>query len=121
MRAEDLPDLRTAARDRALELPGAVCEHPFGDDVDVLKVAGRIFVILSPGPPARITLKAEPELARALVDGEPAISPGYHMNKRHWITIDPAGAIDPQLAIGLVEDAYDLVAPRPPTPAPKEP
>ena len=41
------------------------------------------------------------------------------MNKRHWITIDPAGAIDPELAIGLVEDAYDLVAPRR-NPPPKE-
>ena len=115
-----MPDLRTAVRRRALELPGAVCEHPFGEDVDVLKVAGKIFVILSPGPPPRITLKVDPELGRALVDGEPAISPGYHMNKRHWITIDPSGTIDPELALGLVEDAYDLVAPRAGTPRPRE-
>jgi predicted DNA-binding protein (MmcQ/YjbR family) len=107
-----VPDLRTPALQRALELPGAVCEHPFGEGVDVLKVAGKVFVILSPGPPPRITLKVDPELGRALVDGEPAITPGHHMNKRHWITIDPAGEIDPDLAIGLVEDAYDLVAPR---------
>ena len=52
---------------------------------------GRSSSILSPGPPPRITLKVDPELGRALVDGEPAISPGYHMNKRHWITIDPSG------------------------------
>lgn len=115
-----MADLRTAALERALELPGAVCEHPFSEDVDVLKVAGKVFVIIGPGPPPRITLKVDPELGRALVDGEPAVSPGYHMNKRHWITIDPAGPIDPDLAIGLVEDAYDLVAPRR-TPPPKEP
>ena len=115
-----MPDLRAPVLDRALQLPGAVCEHPFGEEVDVLKIAGKIFVMLSPGPPARITLKAEPELARALVDGEPAISPGYHMNKRHWITIDPAGTIDPELAIGLVEDAYDLVAPLTRNPPPQE-
>ncbi len=72
----EVPDLRAAALHRALELPGAVCEHPFGDDVDVLKVGGKVFVILSPGPPPRITLKVDPELGRALVDGEPAISPG---------------------------------------------
>lgn len=114
-----MADLRAAALARALELPGAVCEHPFGEGVDVLKVAGKVFVILSPGPPPRITLKVDPELGRALVDGEPAVSPGYHMNKRHWITIDPAGPIDPDLAIGLVEDAYDLVAPRAKRP-PKE-
>ena len=115
-----MPDLRAAALRRALELPGAVCEHPFGDDVDVLKVAGKVFTMLSPGPPPRITLKVDPELGRALVDGEPAISPGYHMNKRHWITIDPSGTIDPELAIGLVEDAYDLVAPRVRNPPPED-
>lgn len=52
-----MPDLRPAVLDRALELPDAVCEHPFGAEVDMLKVAGRIFTILSPGPPPRITLK----------------------------------------------------------------
>ena len=107
-----MADLRAAALDRALELRGAVCEHPFGEGVDVLKVARKVFVILSPGPPPRITLKVDPELGRALVDGEPAITPGYHMNKRHWITIDPTAPIDPDLVLGLVEDAHDLVAPR---------
>jgi len=115
-----VPDLRAAALHRALELPGAVCEHPFGDDVDVLKVGGKVFTLPSPGPPPRITLKVDPELGRALVDGEPAITPGYHMNKRHWITIERIGETDGALTIGLVEDAYDLVAPRRTAPPPKE-
>jgi predicted DNA-binding protein (MmcQ/YjbR family) len=115
-----VPDLRAAVLERALQLRGAVCEHPFGEEVDVLKVAGKVFTILSPGPPPRITLKVDPDLGRALVDGEPAITPGYHMNKRHWITIDPAGKIDRDLVIGLVEDAHDLVAPRVRAHRPKE-
>lgn len=104
-------DLAAAVLERALELPGAALEHPFGAEVDVVKVGGKIFVMLSDGPPPRITLKADPELVRALIDGEPAIGPGYHMNKRHWITVDPLGAVDRDLVIGLVEDAHDLVAP----------
>jgi predicted DNA-binding protein (MmcQ/YjbR family) len=107
-----MPGLTDAVLERGLELAGAVCEHPFGAGVDVLKVGGRIFAMVGLGPPVRITLKVDPELGRALVDGEPAISPGYHMNKRHWITIDPLLPVDHELVLGLVEDAHDLVAAR---------
>jgi predicted DNA-binding protein (MmcQ/YjbR family) len=83
-----------------------VLEHPFGDEADVYKVGGKIFAVLSTG---RLTLKAEPERAAALRDEHPEITPGYHMDKRHWISVDPEAALPDGLLGELVEDAYDVV------------
>jgi predicted DNA-binding protein (MmcQ/YjbR family) len=48
----------------ASRLPGAVEEQPFGPDVDVMKVGGKIFAILAPGAvPEAISLKCDPGLA----------------------------------------------------------
>ena len=69
--------------------PGAVEDYPFGDDVAVFKVGGRVFALCAlTGQPGSISLKCDPTLAGALRDRYPAVRPGYHLNKRHWNTID---------------------------------
>lgn len=76
-----LPD----AIDHFLSKPGAEESTPFGPDVLVYKVAGKMFALAVPDDfPARINLKCDPERALALRDEHEAITPGYHMNKRHW-------------------------------------
>lgn len=52
-----------------------------------------------------------PSEAAALAAEQPGISPGYYMNKRHWITVDldPDAAVSSQLVRELVEDSYSLV------------
>jgi predicted DNA-binding protein (MmcQ/YjbR family) len=39
--------------------------------------------------------------------------PGYHLNKRHWITITLGGDAPDELVRDLVQDSHDLVRPRP--------
>jgi len=56
-----------------------------------------------------LTLKVDPERGIALVAEHPAITPGYHTNKRHWISIRLDGSVPDDLVRELVEDAYDLV------------
>ncbi|MDP9208413.1 MAG: MmcQ/YjbR family DNA-binding protein, partial [Actinomycetota bacterium] len=49
--------------------PGAVEDYPFGDDVAVFKVGGRVFALCSlGGQPGSVSLKCDPTLAEALRD-----------------------------------------------------
>ncbi len=102
---------QTAAR--AAELPGAELVHPFGPDADVYKVRGKVFMIqmLVKGEPL-VVLKTTPEDSTTLRTGFAGISPGYHMNKKHWITLHPGGDLDRQLVEDLVTDSYLLVIER---------
>ena len=59
--------------------------------------------------PARVSLKCEPEFAAALRETHPAIAPGYHLDKRHWITITLDGSVEGDLLDDLVDGSYDLV------------
>ena len=76
----------------------------------MFKVAGKVFA-LSPlrQRPLRVSLKASPPLAEQLRDTYPSIRPGYHLNKRHWNTVDVDGSLPDQLVLDMVEDSYDLV------------
>jgi len=101
-------------RDDVLEtclgLPAAEETYPFGDEVAVIKVGGRMFALvpLSVGP-ASVNLKCEPGRALELREAYAGIRPGYHQNKRHWNTVDLDGSVEDDVVRGLIEDSYDLV------------
>lgn len=92
------------------ELPGAYLEHPFGPEWDVFKVRGKVFMLQSDatGTPM-VTVKSDPADSRMLRESYESITPGYHMNKKHWITLHPGGELDRQLVEDLVTESYLLV------------
>lgn len=93
-----------------LEFPGAREEFPFGEENSVFKVAGKIFALTRlDSRPLRISLKCDPELAVRLRAEHPAITPGYHLNKQHWNTVELDGSLTDRFIRELVEDSYDLV------------
>ncbi len=93
-----------------LGFPGARVEFPFDEDNSVFKVAGKIFAITRlKARPLRVSLKCDPELAVQLRADHPEIIPGYHLNKRHWNTVELDGSLPGQFVRELVEDSYDLV------------
>ncbi|AXK46776.1 MmcQ/YjbR family DNA-binding protein [Brachybacterium saurashtrense] len=102
--------LHEIALGRALELPAARLERPFGPDAEVVKVLGKMFVLATElrGAPI-VVLKADPRDAEMLCEHVAGISPGYHMNKRHWITVEAGAGVDAALLEELVTDAYRLV------------
>ncbi|MDR2293741.1 MAG: MmcQ/YjbR family DNA-binding protein [Microbacterium sp.] len=107
MLAEHLHDV--AAR-RADELPGAELSHPFGPEWDVYKVRGKVFMLHTDyGGDVRVTLKSAPEDARALRESYDEITAGYHMNKKHWITVYAGAGVDEGLLRELVTESYLLV------------
>ncbi|HHW82967.1 MAG TPA: MmcQ/YjbR family DNA-binding protein [Actinomycetales bacterium] len=95
------------AADVALGLPGATTDQPFGPDVEVYRVAGKIFMLT--GGRLHVTLKCPPHEALELRAEFPSITPGYHMNKRHWITVEPGPGITPEVVEELVHTAYDAL------------
>jgi predicted DNA-binding protein (MmcQ/YjbR family) len=93
-----------------LGFTGAEETDPFSPEATVFKVRGKIFAIASLGSePPTISLKCEPALAEQLRADHPAITPGYHLNKRHWNTVTVDGSVPEQLLRDMVEDSYDLV------------
>ena len=96
------------AMDACAALPATELGYPFGEETPVFKVVGKVFAILSAERgPGTITLKADPEDARALVSEFPEVTPGYHINKKHWISVAlPSGAAPLR---ELIRDSYDLV------------
>ncbi len=98
-----------AARTHCANLPGAVYEYPFGPDVRVYKVCGKIFALVPEAPPSSISLKCDPVLARMLRANHPAITPGYHLNKAHWNTIALDGSVPPPLLREMITNSYELV------------
>jgi predicted DNA-binding protein (MmcQ/YjbR family) len=90
--------------------PGSVEDYPFGDDVAVFKVAGKMFALVSLGPPpGSVSLKCDPHLAAGLRARYAAITAGYHLSKRHWNTIELDGSVPGDELLDLIEHSYELV------------
>ncbi|WP_199432141.1 MmcQ/YjbR family DNA-binding protein [Qaidamihabitans albus] len=97
-------------RSACLALAGAREEFPFDEANSVFKVAGKMFALSPLGAePLRVSLKCDPELAVQLRGAYPAITAGYHLNKRHWNTVVLDGSVPDELVRDMIEDSYDLV------------
>src|SRR5579859_4662494 len=79
--------------------------YPFGPDVLVFKVGDKIFAILSE---ASISLKCDPLIAQALRENYRAVTAGYHLNKRHWNTVELDGTVPEAELRDWIEDSYAL-------------
>ncbi|MEV0931319.1 MmcQ/YjbR family DNA-binding protein [Streptomyces phaeochromogenes] len=102
--------LQDTARNAALALPDVSHGRPFTPRLDVYKVADKVFLIVTDDPEEQIiTVKCEPEHARALQRGYASITPGRYLDKRHWISLGPGRGITKRLINDAVEHSYDLV------------
>ena len=99
---------REDLRNLCLAQPAATEDFPFGEDVAVFRIGGKLFALL-PVSGATINLKAEPEQAIDQRKRYQAIAPGWHQNKRHWNTVTIGGDVPNDVLAALVEDSYDLV------------
>jgi predicted DNA-binding protein (MmcQ/YjbR family) len=97
-------------REYCLSKPRATEGTPFGPDVLVFKVGGKMFALAAlDEAPTTVNLKCDPDLALDLRDRYEQITPGYHMNKKHWNTIDIEGCIPDAELQRLIDHSYDLV------------
>jgi predicted DNA-binding protein (MmcQ/YjbR family) len=85
-------------------------DFPFGPDVYVYKIGGRMFATLaSEAGLARMNLKCDPEEALFLRDLFAAVRPGYHMNKAHWNTVLLDGSVPRGELERMIDRSYGLV------------
>lgn len=56
-----------------------------------------------------INLKVDPERGAELREQYSSVQPGYHMNKKHWITVHMDGSIADKLIKQWIDHSYDLV------------
>ena len=101
---------RNELRDFCLSLTGAVEDFPFGIDVAVFKVKGKMFALLPViADPLTISLKSDPIEAVMLREMYKSVQPGYHLNKKHWNTVTLNGEIPDTQVCEMIEDSYTLV------------
>ena len=91
-----------------------VTEHfPFDQDTLVLKVGEKMFLLTSmerweAGIPT-VNLKCDPEYAIELRERFQGITPGYHMNKKHWNTVAIKQDVPLSLLLEMIDQSYDLI------------
>ncbi len=100
--------------DFTLSIPAVEESFPFGENVLVLKVKGKMFLAISLNSiPLQFNAKCDPERAISLREEYEDILPGYHMNKKHWDTILLNGTIPPLVIRELITHSYKLVCAKP--------
>jgi predicted DNA-binding protein (MmcQ/YjbR family) len=103
-----------ALRELCLGLRGAREEFPFRPGLSVFKVAGRMFALSALAEePLRVSVKCDPELGEQLRFTHRSIVPGYHLNKRHWLTVTIDGSLPDALVVNLIEGSHELITANP--------
>lgn len=99
-------------REYCISKKGVTESFPFGEDTLVFKVMDKVFALAGLDKhPTTVNLKCDPERAielREEYDG--LIIPGYHMNKKHWNTVEIEGNLPSKLLLELIDHSYDLVS-----------
>ena len=98
-------------RDYALSLKNVSEGFPFGEDTIVFKVDNKIFLLASlTSEVLQFNVKCDPEYAVELREQYAGILPGYHMNKKHWNTVEIEGGIPVVELRRMIDHSYELVA-----------
>lgn len=106
----DSKTLTACATRAALELPFTEQCWPFGPEYDVFKVGGKIFMLMGVAHGRlHVSLKSDPQKSLLNQQIYRGIEPGYHLNKKHWISVYALDDITPELVADLVQDSWDLV------------
>lgn len=102
----NIEQLRTYCLSKALTTE----DLPFDENTLAFKVGGKIFALTNLKNTERtVNLKCAPEYALQLRNEYPDwIVPGYHMNKKHWNTVN-FEHLSSELIGKLIDHSYELV------------
>ena len=96
-------------RKYCLSKKGVKETFPFGEEVLVFKVLGKMFALSGVEQFESVNLKVDPERGAELREQYPAVQEAYHMSKIHWITVMIDGTIPDKLLKEWIDTSYDLV------------
>jgi predicted DNA-binding protein (MmcQ/YjbR family) len=92
-----------------LTLPSSETTMPFDEYTLVFKVGGKVFCLCSLNNFISINIKHPAEEIVELTEKYQAVSPGYHMNKKHWVTIMVNQDVSDKKLYALIHQSYALV------------
>lgn len=101
---ESVADLRA----ECAKLPHSQETFPFDPTTLVFKVAGKMYALTDISA-EDLSLKVKPERGEELRAAYPAITAGYHLNKRHWVTLRLDGSLPDDLVRELLRGSHALV------------
>jgi predicted DNA-binding protein (MmcQ/YjbR family) len=99
-------------REYCISKKGADESFPFGDDTLFFKVNGKIFALVNLDGDLSINLKCDPVLAIDIREKYSSVTPGYHMNKKHWNTIRLDGNVPDKEVFLWIDHSYNLIIKR---------
>ena len=93
-----------------LSKQGATFDYPFDEEVLVYRISEKIFALTTDTHPLKVNLKCDPIYALELRSIYKSVTAGYHMNKKHWNTVQiEDGDINKESIKELINHSYDLV------------
>ncbi|MDC5247344.1 MmcQ/YjbR family DNA-binding protein [Acinetobacter baumannii] len=102
--------LHQLAIEAARNLPFSEQTHPFGPEYEVFKILEKMFMLtVEVSGIKMINVKCDPYKSQEYQELYSFIIPGYHMNKKHWISIKPHQNLTSDFLRDLIGDSYDLV------------
>lgn len=96
-------------REYCLSKKGTTESFPFDEETLVFKVVGKMYLLMSLEGEFTINLKCDPEIAIQLREQYSYVLPGYHMNKKHWNTIQIDESVPNSLLKEWIDHSYNLV------------
>lgn len=96
-------------REYCLSKPSVTEGFPFDEVTLVFKVGGKMFLLTTLNEAFRINLKNTPDKVIELQEEYSSVYPGYHMNKRHWITVSIDGSIPDTTICRWIDESYNLI------------
>ncbi len=97
-------------RDYCLTLPGCTEDMPFGEDVLVFRIEGKIFLMTNLRHPVpKMAIKLRPEDNERLREEYHGITPSYHNNKKHWSDVELEGDYSSTQIKEWIHSSYQLV------------
>jgi predicted DNA-binding protein (MmcQ/YjbR family) len=96
-------------RQFCLSLPGTTEDFPFDADTLAFRIGGKIYLLSDIQHFASVNLKCDPEKAMELRERHHSVKPGFHMNKKHWNTVEIPGDYTDAMLESWIRHSYDLV------------
>ena len=96
-------------REYCIAKTGITESFPFGEDTLVFKVNKKISALVNLDGDLTINLKCDPAYAIELRERHPSVTPGYHMNKKHWNTVLLDGTVPDKEVFSWIDHSYSLI------------
>lgn len=96
-------------RDYCLSLPMSEETTPFDETTLVYKVGGKMFALADMVDFTCVAVKCDPDQAIALRERYPEVTPGVHLNKRHWNDVRTDSDLPDRFIREQIRNSYMLV------------